>query len=216
VAVRLNKKVRYFIDEHGTVGAGSLHLGGVLVFARDAGRVDKRFSDALEPNANEVRAVGLDDTYLNGLMARFRSVVPASTLVTINLQITPRRGNAPVVYAKVVIEVVKVGLKQFQSEVLGRDTIGIVDLIVDANHHNEHPAFNAEIALAQRLDGRFRAVNRIARLDSAASRLLQLADVVAYSRKWVANGACRTRGQASHVGYFLWVSDSRAPAALQG
>ena len=193
MAVELNKKVLCFIDEHGTAGAGPLHLGGVLAFARDAGRIDKCFSDALEPNANEIHAVGLDDTYLQSLMARFRSVLPASTVVMINLQITSRGGDAPVLYAKAVIEVVKIGLKRFQTDVLGRETIGNVDLIIDANHHNDHPAFDAEIALAQRLDGRFRAVNRIARLDSAASRLLQLADVVAYSRKWVANGTFSAR-----------------------
>ena len=48
MAGKLNKKVLCFIDEHGTPGVGPLHLGGVLVLARDAGRVDKAFSDALE------------------------------------------------------------------------------------------------------------------------------------------------------------------------
>ena|GEM_PF-2575805 len=46
---------------------------------------------------------------------------------------------------------------------------------------------------SQQHDGRFRAVRRVARLDSAASRLLQLADVVAYSRKWVTNGTYNAR-----------------------
>ena len=85
-------------------------------------------------------------------MARFRSVLPASTVVMINLQITPRGGDAPVLYAKAVIEVVKIGLKRFQTDVLGRETIGNadliignVDLIIDANHHNDHPAFDAEV-----------------------------------------------------------------------
>ena len=74
-----------------------------------------------------------------------------------------------------------------------RETIGNVDLILDLNHQNEHPAFDAEIALARRLDGRFRAVKRVARLESAAARLLQLADVVAYSRKRVVNGTFNAR-----------------------
>lgn len=64
MAGRLNKKDLCFIDVHGTAGAGPLYLGGVLVLARDAGRIDKAFSDALEPNANEIHLVGLDDFYL--------------------------------------------------------------------------------------------------------------------------------------------------------
>lgn len=60
-----------------------------------------------------------------------------------------------------------------------------MDVITDVNQHNEHAAFDAELERARRDDGRFRGVNRIVRLDSAASRLLQLADVVAYARKWI-------------------------------
>lgn len=193
MAGRLNKKVLCFIDEHGTAGAGPVHMGGVLVLARDAGRIDKMFSDNLEPTANEIHAVALDDVYLHGLMTRFWAAMPTDTLVMINQQTTPRGGEAPVLYAKAVIEAVKSGLKRFQTDVLGRETIGNVDLIIDANHHNEHPTFDTEIASAQRVDGRFRAVKRVARIDSAASRLLQLADVVAYSRKWVVNGTFNAR-----------------------
>jgi hypothetical protein len=193
MAGRLNKKILCFMDEHGTAGAGPLHLGGVLVLARDAGRIDKSFSDALEPTASEIHASGLNDQYLCGLMGRFWASVPRDSVVMINMRATPRGGEAQLQYAKATIETVKAGLKRFQADVLRRETIGNVDLILDANHHNEHPAFDAEIALAQRQDGRFRAVQRVARLDSAASRLLQLADVVAYSRKWVDNGTFGAR-----------------------
>lgn len=94
----------------------------------------------------------------------------------------------------------KAGLKRFQDDVLRRETIGNVDVILDVNHHNEHPAFESAIAHAQAHDGRFRAVNRVARLDSAASRLLQLADVVAYSRKWVINGGMSARTLRARFG----------------
>ena len=47
MAQRLNKKILCFLDEHGTAGVGDLYLGAVLVFARQAGAVDKRFSDLL-------------------------------------------------------------------------------------------------------------------------------------------------------------------------
>lgn len=50
-----------------------------------------------------------------------------------------------------------------------RDTIGNVDLIIDANHHNENVAFDAEMARARADGGRFRAVNQIARLGTLPS-----------------------------------------------
>ena len=37
-------------------------------------------------------------------------------------------------------------------------------------------------------EGRFRAVEHYAAIDLAASRLLQLADMVAHSRKWIVTG----------------------------
>lgn len=72
----LNKKVLCFIDEYGTVGAGDLYFGAVVVLARDAGRVDRCFTSLLEPNANEIHAADLDDLYLQGLLRRFWEAVP--------------------------------------------------------------------------------------------------------------------------------------------
>lgn len=185
----LNKKVLCFIDEYGSAGDANFSLGGVLVLARDAGRIDRRFSGLLEPNANEIHAVNLDDGYLQGLLARFEAEAPSDRLVMINQKIGARVGAGPVVYAQAVVETVKVGLKRFQKDVLGRETIGNVEVIADHNHHNDHAEFRREIERSQTHDGRFKGVNRLVTLDSAASRLLQLADVVAYSRKWIDNGS---------------------------
>lgn len=164
---------------------GELCLGAVVLLARDAGRLDKCLSDLLEDSANEIHAALLDDGYLQGLLRRFWVAAPAGKLVMVNQKIASRGGEPPVLYAHAVIETVKVSLKRFKDDVLGRVTIGNVDVIMDVNHHNDHPAFDAEIERARKEDGRFRGVNRVTRLDSAASRLLQLADVVAYSRKWI-------------------------------
>jgi hypothetical protein len=199
VAGNLNKKVLCFIDEYGTAGVGDLYLGAVIVLARDAGRVDKCFTDLLEPNANEVHAVQLDDGYLQGLLHRFWSDAPPR-LVLLNQKITPRGGAAPFLYAQAVIETVKVGLKRFQKDVLGRETIGNIDVITDVNQHNDHPLFDAEILRARTQDGRFRGVNRVTKLDSAASRLLQLADVVAYSRKWIVGADLNAIGLRERFG----------------
>lgn len=55
----LNKKVLCFIDEYGTAGTASFHLGAVFVMSNEADRFDKRFSDLLEPTANEIHAANL-------------------------------------------------------------------------------------------------------------------------------------------------------------
>src|SRR3546814_9614542 len=101
----------------------------------------------------------------------------------LNQKFTAQDGDPPVLYARAVVETVKIGLKRFRT-VLGRNTIANVDIITDVNHHNDHPDFMTELDRARLDDGRFKGVNRIVRLDSTASRLLQLADVVAYARKW--------------------------------
>lgn len=197
---RLNKKVLCFIDEYGTAGSGDLYLGAVLALARDAGRIDKCFSDMLEPNANEIHAVALSDGYLQGLMQRFWEAAPSDQMVMINRKLGNQSGPPPVLYAQALVETVKIGLKRFRKDVLGSETIGNVEVITDVNQHNSHPKFDAEIAKAQKVDGVFRGVKRVVRLDSAASRLLQLADAVAYSRKWIVSAEMNAAGLRQSFG----------------
>jgi hypothetical protein len=193
VTKALNKKVLCFVDEYGTAGAGDLYLGAVLVLARHAGRIDRCFTGLLEANANEIHAAEMDDGYLQDLLRRFWGAAPGDRIVLINQKIAARAGAGPVLYAQAIVETVKVGLKRFKKDVLGRETIGNVEVITDQNHQNDHADFRAEIERSQADDGRFKGVNRVVTIDSAASRLLQLADVVAYSRKWVNGGAIKAQ-----------------------
>ncbi len=199
----LNKKVLCFVDEYGTAGQDRFYLGAVLVMARDAGRVDKCFSDLLRPTANEVHAVALKDRYIQGLMQRFRAEASSSRVTMINNRITTRGGEPPVLYANAIIETVKIGLRRFAHDVLSKSTISNTDVITDVNQHNDHPSFDAAMDFAREHDGRFRGVNRVVRLDSAASRLLQIADLVAYSRKWIVNADINARGLHERFGIQL-------------
>lgn len=198
----LNKKVLCFIDESGTAGSGSFQLGAVLVLAREAGRLDKTFSDLLPADANEVHAVKMANGYLQSLLDRLRAGADFDRVVLINQHFQGRPGTPPVVYAQAVVETVKIGMKRFRS-VLGRDSVGNVDVITDVNQHNDHPDFDAEMERARRDDGRFRGVNRVVRLDSGASRLLQLADVVAYARRWIVDGEMNAQGLREKYGIDL-------------
>jgi hypothetical protein len=202
MAARLNKKILCFVDEYGTAGVAPFHLGAVFVLANEAGRLDKRFSDLLEANANEIHAVNLSDGYLQGLLDRLAADAALERVVMLNQKFSVQEGNPPMLYAQAVVETVKVGLKRFRA-ILGRDSVSNVDVITDVNQHNEHPDFEAELERARRDDGRFRGVNRIVRLDSAASRLLQLADVVAYARKWIVAEEYNARGLRERFGIDL-------------
>jgi len=202
MAGRLNKKILCFIDEYGTAGTAPFHLGAVFVLASEAGRLDKRFSDLLEANANEIHAVNLSDGYLQGLLDRLRGEAALDRVVMLNQKFPTQEGDPPLLYAQAVVEAVKAGIKRFRP-ILGRDWVSNVDVITDVNQHNDHPVFEAELERAQRDDGRFRGVNRIVRLDSAASRLLQLADVVAYARKWIVAEDFNARGLRERFGIEL-------------
>ena len=193
MAVRLNKKILCFIDEHGTAGTDNFHLGAVFVLASEAGKLDKVFSDLLEDNASEVHAARMTDGYLQGLLQRLADAGALDRVVVINQRFVRTDGDPAVLYAQAVVETVKIGLKRFRS-ILGRESLANVDVITDVNDQNEAPAFDAEMVRARADEGRFRGVNRVVRLDSAASRLLQLADVVAYARKWIVAGETNAQG----------------------
>ena len=90
--------------------------------------------------------------------------------------------------------------ESFKGEVLGRETIGNVELILDVNHQNNRPAFDETLMQAKAQDGRFRGVTRFSRIDSSASRLLQLADLVAYSRKWIVSAEMNAKGLKDRFG----------------
>ncbi len=196
----LNKKVLCFIDECGTAGQGPLFLGAVFVLARDAGHLDKRLSDLLEPNVAELHAAGMSDGYLQGLLGRFWIGGPKGRVTMLNSKVAERGGTPPVLYAHAVVETVKIGLRHFKRDVLRRETIGNIDVVLDVNTHNDHPDFDAAMERARVEDGHFKGVNRVTKLDSAASRLLQLADVVAYSRKWITGAEANADGLLQRYG----------------
>lgn len=114
---------------------------------------------------------------------------------------TMSEGTAPAIYAGNVIETVKVAVGQFRQlhRIHGRG-LGNVELILDVNHHNTDPECQRIISNACQNDGRFKAVSRISHIDSAASRLLQLADVVAYARTWISRGEKNAKGLRENYG----------------
>jgi hypothetical protein len=197
----LNKRILCFIDECGTAGQPGFALGCVMVWARECGRADKSLSDLLEANANELHAANLSKEYLQSLLARYAQTERPEGMILMNRLGTVSEGTAPAVYATNVIETVKVAIGQFRKlhRIRGHG-VGNLELILDQNHHNTDPECQRLISDARQHDGRFKAVNRISQIDSAASRLLQLADVVAYSRMWIHRGEENANGLRENYG----------------
>ena len=173
-----NKRILCFIDECGTAGQEGFALGCVMAWARECGKADKSLSDLLEPNVNELHAVNLKKEYLQSLLARYAQT-DRPEMVLMNRLGTAIDGTAPAIYAGNVIETVKVAIGQFRKlHKINNRGLGNVALI----------------QVACDTDGRFQAVNHISQIDSAASRLLQLADLVAYSRTWIHKGEENAKG----------------------
>lgn len=195
-----NKRILCFIDECGTAGEDGFSLGCVMVWSRQSGRADKALSDLLEPNANELHATNLSKAYLQSLLARYAQT-DRPQMVLMNRLATRTEGTPAAIYASNVIETVKVAIGQFRKlNGIGGKSVGNVGLILDQNHHNSAPECQQIIENARQNDGRFRAVNSVSQIDSAASRLLQLADVVAYSRMWIHRGEDNAKGLHENYG----------------
>ena len=197
----LNKRILCFVDECGTAGDEGFALGCVMAWARDCGRADKSLSDLLEPNANELHAADLSKEYLQGLLARYAQTDRPEGMILMNRLGTVSEETAPAIYAGNLVETVKVAIGSFRNlhKIRGQ-RVGNVELILDLNHHNTDPECQRMICDARRHGGRFKAVNRISQIDSAASRLLQLADVVAYARRWIHRGEEHARGLHENYG----------------
>lgn len=191
---RLNKKVLCFVDECGTAGEAGFALGCVMVWARECGKVDKAFSDLLPPTVNEVHAVDWSNNALQSLLGRFAQTDAPRSLIMLNKAADVTGASRPEIYARAVIETVKSGMKRFGNAQGIRETLGNVEVITDANEQNGDTEFLRVIEDARQHDGRFKGVTRVIPLDSAASRVLQLADVVAYARSWVNNAEMNARG----------------------
>lgn len=191
---RLNKKVLCFVDEYGTAGDDGFALGCVMVWARECGKVDKAFSDLLPPTVNEVHAVDWSNNRLQSLLGQFAQTEAPGSLIMLNKTIDVTGKSRSEIYARAVIETVKVGMKRFGKAQRIRETLGNVEVITDANEQNGDAEFFRVIEDAQKHDGRFKGVTRVIPLDSSASRVLQLADVVAYSRSWVNKAEFNAKG----------------------
>lgn len=191
---RLNKKILCFVDEYGTAGNQGFALGCAILWAHECGKADKAFSDLLPASVNEVHAANWSKPQLQGIMSRFAQTEMPNSIRMLNKASDVFVGDRPEIYAKALVETVKVAVKRFRGGNQVGQQINNVEVLIDINEQNSHPRFAEFIAQARENDGLFKSVTRVVAIDSAVSRMLQLADVVAHSRAWINNDEVNAKG----------------------
>ncbi|WP_371158373.1 DUF3800 domain-containing protein [Jannaschia sp. 2305UL9-9] len=183
MARRLNKKILVFIDESGTAGDPDFMLGAVVVASRHAGMVGSAFIGLRNGSGGEAHAAEMKGETCRRLLRETRGALSDVPVVTLNVSASHHTGGRDEIYARGIVEAVKVATLRY-GRITGLQSVGNVELILDRNGINETDAFRARMVSAQKTEGRFRGVSHIAALDSAAAPLLQMADLVAYARRW--------------------------------
>lgn len=180
---RLNKKVLVLVDESGTAGEPDFMLGAVAVAADRVAELSRSMMMLRPTGAGEAHAVNMSGIGGRKLVRRIVGTSAGQGLVLVNKASAHHVGTRPEIYAAAVIEIVKVAIQRYarRHHISG---IGNIELILDRNEINAKQVCLARLQKAKEVDGRFKAVQHIAAVDSAAVPFLQLADLVAYSRRW--------------------------------
>lgn len=198
----LNKRVLVFVDESGTAGEPDFTLGAVAVAARHAPVAESLLANLREKNAGELHANGMDGASARRLLQQLHEATQDRGLILVNKASAHHQGTAPQVYAAAVVEVVKVAIRRYGKH-HRIPKIGNVELILDRNDTNKSDECRRCLAGAQRDDRLFQAVEHIASVDSAAARFLQVADLVAYARRWRDSGEINARQLERECGIAL-------------
>lgn len=189
-----NKKICCFVDETGTAGDADFSLGLVFVKSAEVGKIDKAFSDLLPAGFNEFHANVHDNDFVLQIMRGFAGKTADTSVMLFNYHKTfPEVDCRETVYAQCLIEAVKASAKQFRRTHDMGQQINNIDVMIDANAQNTGAVFTGLVGVARQNDGLFKGVNRVVPLDSSISRLIQLADGVAYMRHLTNQGKVPTR-----------------------
>lgn len=178
-----NKRIICFVDETGTAGEDQFSLGLVMAFSHDVARVDKMFSDLMPVGFNEFHANKHDNEFVKSTIASLTDRTEDTSLMLFSHYKPDLRVDCKeTTYAKSLVEAMKASTKKFRDQHKLGPQINNIDVLVDACEQNSGPIFAQKISEAIAGDGIFRGVNRVVPLDSSVSRLIQLADAVAYMR----------------------------------
>ena len=179
---KYNKKILCFIDESGSAGQPGFCLGCVFLWSSECGKADKIFSDMLPQSINEVHSVLLEDQLCRSLLSRFYQSNRPGDMIFINKSCDDKNHCYRTAFANDVLATVKIGARRFEKLIQRGKNLRNIDVIIDQSQTSLHQAFKSAIHNRCGQNPFFRGVNDVVSLDSSASRMLQLADLVAYSR----------------------------------
>lgn len=189
-----NKRIICFVDETGTAGEEGFSLGLVMAFSHDVAKVDKMFSDLMPVGFNEFHANKHDNDFVKAIIASFVERAAGTSLMMFShYKPDLRVACKETTYAKSLIEAVKSSTKKFRAQHKLGAQINNIDVLVDHCEQNSGLIFAQKVTDAIASDGIFRGVNRVVPLDSSVSRLIQLADAVAYMRHLSRTGAATSK-----------------------
>lgn len=186
--MKKNKKVLAFVDEFGTPGHSEFGVGVVVCSAGVAGQLDTHITHGRPSGSGEIHANALSTPVLLDILRRVQGHAAANSLVLLCYSATNTTGKtAERIYADTVLEALGLAVNKLKTKAnvgVSAQTgllINNVELIMDRCTVNESSGFRdcmEDRRAAKR--GHAKAIEHWAVIDSNVSRLLQLADVVAY------------------------------------
>ena len=195
-----NKKILLFADEHGGPDQEVFRFGIVVCPATLAAKIDTHVVKNLPELAGEIHSSGWRDDTLVEILKNLKRHPESKYVTLLNYNCRRREKSHAETYMATLVEASRTALNQFKkiyNSVLSKKHennsgvfINNVEMIIDRCQFNDSDAFNERFR-AYLTHGHGRAITHFSALDSCASRLLQIADVVAYGDALIKNGCAR-------------------------
>lgn len=192
--MRKNRKILVFGDEFVTKsakGANVYGFGLLICDATVAAKLDAHVVHGLPRGVGEIHSTQWSEDTLVGVLESIQEHTDARQTVLLHKAGTVT-GTTPNAYARNLVAALMTGLHRFKRKIKGWDYINNVELVLDRCDANEHPDFGAHLRASQ-ATGITRAIEHCQVIDSCASRLLQVADVIAYANSLRASGVTTRR-----------------------
>ena len=189
--MKKNRKVLVFGDEFITKapdGSDIYGFGLLICDAAIAAKLDAHVVHGLSRGVGEIHSASWSENALVDILERLQQHPNAGQMVLLHKAGTVN-GPAPEAYARNLMAALTTGLHNFKRQVKGWDYINNVELVLDRCEANQHPNFRG--CLFGATSGVTKAIEHCEVIDSCVSRLLQVADIVAYANSLRAKGFAR-------------------------
>lgn len=191
-----NKKILLFADEHGRPEKDVFTFGIVVCPALLNAKIDTHVTQRLPASAGEIHSSDWDKNALINVLKSLRTHQESNYVTMVNYN---RRRNSKTnveTYSNTLIEAARTAINKFKLSYAKElkkyhdDNSGFfinnIEMIVDRCDYNETDEFK-DIMKKHLATGNGKSISHFEVIDSCASRMLQIADVVAYSRNLISS-----------------------------